>query len=96
MRDGSLICVGKGNDDWNCSAPHGAGRLMSRSAALKAIKMDDYEAEMCGIFTTSVNRKTLDEAPMAYKSMDEIISHIAPTAEIIERVRPTYNFKASN
>ena len=69
---------------------------MSRSAAVKAIKMDDYETEMRGIFTTSVNRKTLDEAPMAYKSMDEIISHIAPTAEIIGRVRPTYNFKASN
>jgi RNA-splicing ligase RtcB len=95
MRDGSLICVGKGNDDWNCSAPHGAGRLMSRSAAVKALKMDEYEAEMRGIFTTSVNRKTLDEAPMAYKSMDEIIGHIEPTAEIIERIRPTYNFKAS-
>ena len=95
MRDGSLICIGKGNDDWNQSAPHGAGRLMSRTAAFKALSMDDYESEMKGIFTTSVNRKTLDEAPMAYKSIDEIISHIAPTAEIIERIRPTYNFKAS-
>ncbi|MCL2198181.1 MAG: RtcB family protein [Defluviitaleaceae bacterium] len=95
MRDGSLICVGKGNEDWNSSAPHGAGRLMSRTATIKAIKMDDYENEMRGIFTTSVNRKTLDEAPMAYKSMDEIISHIAPTAEIIERIKPTYNFKSS-
>jgi RNA-splicing ligase RtcB len=94
MRDGSLICVGKGNDDWNSSAPHGAGRLMSRTAAFKALSMEDYEAEMSGIFTTSVNRKTLDEAPMAYKSMDEIISHIAPTAEIVARIRPTYNFKA--
>jgi len=95
MRDGSLICIGKGNDEWNSSAPHGAGRLMSRTAALKAFSMEDYENEMSGIFTTSVNRKTLDEAPMAYKSMDEIISHITPTAEIVERIRPTYNFKAS-
>jgi len=95
MRDGSLICVGKGNNDWNSSAPHGAGRLMSRKAALKALSMDEYENEMSGIFTTSVSRKTLDEAPMAYKSMDEIIRHISPTAEIIERIRPTYNFKAS-
>jgi len=94
MRDGSLICIGKGNDDWNNSAPHGAGRLMSRTAALKSLSMEDYETQMSGIFTTSVNRKTLDEAPMAYKSMDEIISHIAPTAEIIEHIRPTYNFKA--
>ena len=94
MRDGSLICVGKGNEDWNCSAPHGAGRLMSRTAAFKALSLDDFIAEMNGIFTTSINNKTLDEAPMAYKSMDEIISHIEPTAEIISRVRPTYNFKA--
>ena len=95
MRDGSLICIGKGNDDWNSSAPHGAGRLMSRTAALKALSMEEYESEMSGIFTTSVSKNTLDEAPMAYKSMDEIISHITPTAEIIERIRPTYNFKAS-
>jgi len=95
MRDGSLICIGKGNPDWNYSAPHGAGRLMSRSAAFKALSMDEFEAEMDGIFTTSINRKTLDEAPMAYKSMDEIVRHITPTAEIIQRIRPTYNFKAS-
>jgi RNA-splicing ligase RtcB len=94
MRDGSLICVGKGNDDWNQSAPHGAGRLMSRSAAFKTLSMDEYAAEMSGIFTTSVNSRTLDESPMAYKSIDEIISHIAPTADMIERVRPVYNFKA--
>ena len=94
MRDGSLICIGKGNDDWNNSAPHGAGRLMSRTAAFKALSIDAYKAEMDGIFTTSVNRKTLDEAPMAYKSIDEIIKHIGPTAEIIGRIRPTYNFKA--
>jgi RNA-splicing ligase RtcB len=95
MRDGSLICVGKGNDDWNQSAPHGAGRLMSRKAAFAALSMDEYAAEMRGIYTTSVNRDTLDESPMAYKSIDEIVSRIAPTAEIVERVRPTYNFKAS-
>jgi len=94
MRDGSLICVGKGNDDWNQSAPHGAGRLMSRRAAFARLSMDEYETEMNGIFTTSVSRLTLDEAPMAYKSIDEIISHIGPTADIVERVRPVYNFKA--
>ena len=95
MRDGSLICVGKGNPDWNESSPHGAGRLMSRTAALKKLSLDKYKAEMKGIFTTSVSKKTLDEAPMAYKSIDEIISHISPTAEITDRLRPTYNFKAS-
>jgi len=95
MRDGSLICVGKGNDDWNQSAPHGAGRLMSRMAAFRALSMDEYAEEMRGIFTTSVNKDTLDEAPMAYKPIDEILSHITPTAEIIERVKPVYNFKAS-
>jgi RNA-splicing ligase RtcB len=95
MRDGSLICVGKGNDDWNQSAPHGAGRLMSRMAAMKTLSLDEYEAGMSGIFTTSVSRQTLDEAPMAYKSIDEIIRHIKPTAEIVDRVRPAYNFKAS-
>jgi len=95
MRDGSLICVGRGNDDWNQSAPHGAGRLMSRTAAFKTLSMDEYTAEMREVFTTSVNKDTLDESPMAYKPIDEIISHIAPTAEIVERVRPVYNFKAS-
>jgi len=95
MRDGSLICMGKGNDDWNQSAPHGAGRLMSRTVAFNKLSMDEFKAEMSGIFTTSVSRKTLDEAPMAYKSMDEIISHIGPTADILARIRPAYNFKAS-
>ena len=95
MRDGSLICRGLGNADWNFSAPHGAGRLMSRTAAFKALSMDDYISEMEGIFSTSINRKTLDESPAAYKNINDIISHIAPTAEIIERIRPTYNFKAS-
>jgi len=95
MRDGSLICVGKGNDDWNRSAPHGAGRLMSRSAAYKKLSLDDYKAEMEGIFTTCISRATIDEAPMAYKTMDTIIKNIDDTAEIILRVKPVYNFKAS-
>jgi len=95
MRDGSLICVGKGNDDWNRSAPHGAGRLMSRSAAYKKLSLDDYKAEMEGIFTTCISRATIDEAPMAYKTMDTIVKNIDDTAEIILRVKPVYNFKAS-
>ena len=95
MRDGSLICVGKGNDDWNRSAPHGAGRLMSRKAALKKLSLEKFKAEMKDVFTTSANAKTLDEAPMAYKSMDEILSHIGPTVDVVERLRPVYNFKAS-
>ncbi|MCL2446178.1 MAG: RtcB family protein [Oscillospiraceae bacterium] len=95
MRDGSLICVGKGNDDWNQSAPHGAGRLMSRTAAKQALSMDEYAAEMQGVFTTCVDRRTLDEAPMAYKPMAEIVAHITPTADIVERLLPVYNFKAS-
>jgi len=95
MRDGSLICVGRGNDDWNQSAPHGAGRLMSRTAAFKQLSLDEFKAEMSDIFTTSVSHKTLDEAPMAYKSMDEIVGQITPTADIVEIIRPVYNFKAS-
>ena len=95
MRDGSLICVGKGNEDWNFSAPHGAGRLMSRTAAKRDLSMEEYRAEMVGIFTTCVVEETLDEAPMAYKSMDEIVRQIGPTAEIIERIKPVYNFKAA-
>ena len=95
MRDGSLLCIGKGNNDWNQSAPHGAGRLMSRTVAFKRLSVEDFEAQMSGIFTTSISRQTLDEAPMAYKSMDEIVGQIDPTAEIITRIRPTYNFKAS-
>ena len=95
MRDGSLICIGKGNPDWNCSAPHGAGRLMSRKETLKRLSLDEYRKEMEGIYTTCVDRTTLDEAPMAYKGMDEIISHIGPTVDIVERISPIYNFKAS-
>jgi RNA-splicing ligase RtcB len=95
MRDGSLICVGKGNADWNCAAPHGAGRLMSRTKALGTLSIDAFRAEMKDVFSTSVDRKTLDESPMAYKSMDDILSHIHPTAEVVERIRTVYNFKAS-
>lgn len=95
MRDGSLICVGKGNSEWNYSAPHGAGRLMSRSAAFEKLTMEEYEKQMSGIYTTCVNTSTLDESPMAYKNMDEIVANIGPTAEIVSRIKPIYNFKAS-
>ncbi|MBR6541781.1 MAG: RtcB family protein [Anaerotignum sp.] len=95
MRDGSLICIGKGNPEWNCSAPHGAGRLMSRKQAHHQLSMDEYRKEMAGVFSTCVNTDTLDESPMAYKNMEEIISQIGPTAEIIKQIRPVYNFKAS-
>jgi len=95
MRDGSLICIGKGNPDWNYSAPHGAGRLMSRSVAFKKLSMEEYQSEMEGIYSSCVVADTLDEAPMAYKSMDEIISQIEPTAEIVARIKPMYNFKAA-
>ena len=94
MRDGSLICIGKGNEEWNCSAPHGAGRLMSRSKANKTITMEEYRRSMEGIFTTSVGEDTLDESPMAYKPMEEIMQQIGPTAEIVCRITPVYNFKA--
>jgi len=95
MRDGSLICIGKGNADWNFSAPHGAGRLMSRSAAFERLTMEEYEKQMEGIYTTCVNTSTLDESPMAYKNMDEIVANIEPTAEIIAHIKPVYNFKAA-
>lgn len=96
MRDGSLICIGRGNEDWNFSAPHGAGRLMSRRTALDTLTMDEFRAEMQGIYTTCVRPDTLDESPMAYKSLDEIAGQLDPTAEIVERIRPIYNFKASD
>lgn len=95
MRDGSLICVGKGNAQWNNSAPHGAGRLMSRSAAFERLTMEEYKKQMEGIYTTCVNTSTLDESPMAYKNMDEIVANIEPTAKIISHIKPIYNFKAA-
>ena len=93
MRDGIAICVGKGNADWNCSAPHGAGRAMSRNAAKKNIGMDDFEMSMSGIFSTSVCPGTLDESPQAYKSVEEILRLIEPTAEVITMVKPRINIK---
>ena len=95
MRDGSLICIGRGNEEWNCSAPHGAGRIMSRKQAFAQLSMEEYASEMKGIWSSCVVKDTLDESPMAYKPMDEIVSEIGPTAEIIERIRPVYNFKAA-
>ncbi len=95
MRDGSLICIGKGNEDWNCSAPHGAGRLLSRTGAFEQLTMEEYEAQMAGIYTTCVNPATLDESPMAYKSMDEILAHIGPTAHLLAHIKPIYNFKVA-
>ncbi|MDE6501371.1 MAG: RtcB family protein [Ruminococcus sp.] len=94
MRDGSLICTGKGNPDWNYSAPHGAGRLMSRSQAKQSFTVSEYKKQMKGIYTTSVNSGTLDECPMAYKSVDDIIGNITETAEIVDVIKPIYNFKA--
>ena len=95
MRDGSILAVGKGNPDWNYSAPHGAGRLMSRKQAKEKLDMTEYQQTMSGIYTTSVNESTIDEAPMAYKSMDDIISVIDETVDIIEILKPVYNFKAN-
>lgn len=95
MRDGSLIVRGKGNPDWNCSGPHGAGRLMSRSKAKESLKMEDYKEAMKGIYTTCVSTATIDESPMAYKPIDEIIENIQDTAEIVNIIKPIYNFKAA-
>ena len=95
MRDGCIVGIGKGNEDWNCSAPHGAGRIMSRIQAKEKINMLDYELSMAGIYTTSVNEETIDEAPMVYKPMQEIIDCIGDTVEIEKIIKPIYNFKAS-
>ena len=94
MRDGSLLCTGKGNEDWNFSAPHGAGRLMSRSAAKETFTVSEFKKQMEGIYTTSVGRSTLDECPMAYKGMDDIVNNIEPTVTIDAIIKPIYNFKA--
>jgi RNA-splicing ligase RtcB len=94
MRDGSLICIGLGNEEWNFSAPHGAGRLMSRTEARLNLSLSDYERSMDGIYSTSIGPGTLDEAPMAYKAMDDIIRHIGDTVDIVKRIKPIYNFKA--
>ena len=94
MRDGSVLAVGKGNPEWNFSAPHGAGRLMSRTAARERLTMAEYEREMAGIYTTSVMPETLDESPMAYKPAAEILSLLGDTADVIDVIKPIYNFKA--
>lgn len=95
MRDGCIIGIGKGNNDWNQSAPHGAGRIMSRNMAKNQIKLEDYKKSMYGIYSTSINEDTIDESPMVYKSMEEIKEHIKDTVDIIEIIKPIYNFKAN-
>ena len=95
MRDGSLIVCGKGNPEWNFSGPHGAGRLMSRSKAKESLSVDEFRQSMDGIFTTCVGKNTIDESPMAYKPMDEIIRNIQDTAEVVKTIKPIYNFKAA-
>ena len=94
MRDGSVLAVGKGNPEWNYSAPHGAGRIMSRTVAKEKLSMEEYAASMTDVYTTSVSEATLDEAPMAYKSLDDIIDVIKESVEIMEVMKPVYNFKA--
>ena len=96
MRDGSILAVGKGNVEWNNSAPHGAGRIMSRTKAKQSIDLEEYKASMQGIYSTSVNADTLDEAPMVYKSLADIIDVIRDSVEIIDIMKPVYNFKASD
>jgi len=95
MRDGSVLAIGKGNPEWNYSAPHGAGRIMSRSAARATLDMEEYRREMAGIYTTSVSEATIDEAPMAYKSLEDIIDVIADSVDVLEVLKPIYNFKAN-
>lgn len=95
MRDGSLLCTGKGNSDWNNSAPHGAGRIMSRREAKETITLNAYQKSMEGIFSTTVSRDTLDEAPYAYKPIEEILKHIGDTVAVNQRLIPIYNFKAA-
>ncbi len=94
MRDGALICLGKGNPDWNMSAPHGAGRILSRMQAKEKLNMEEFTREMQGIYTTTATIETIDESPMAYKSINDILDNIAPTADVVKRIKPIYNFKA--
>lgn len=96
MRDGCIIGIGKGNEDWNYSAPHGAGRVMSRMKAKNELNMSDYKNSMDGIYSTSINENTIDEAPMVYKPMEEILENIKDTVEIIKIIKPIYNFKAND
>lgn len=96
MRDGSLVCEGLGNEDWNFSAPHGAGRVMSRTQAKKTLELEEFKAEMSGVWSSTVGLDTIDEAPMAYKTMDSIVANISPTAKILKVIKPIYNFKAGD
>ena len=95
MRDGSVLATGRGNPEWNYSAPHGAGRIMSRKDAKNKLTLEEFQETMKGIYTTSINQKTLDEAPMAYKSLEDIIDSINESVDVIEILKPVYNFKAS-
>lgn len=95
MRDGSVLAIGKGNPEWNYSAPHGAGRLMSRSSARERLNLEEYKKEMAVVYTTSVNEATLDEAPMAYMSIDDIIDVIRESVDVIDITKPIFNFKAN-
>lgn len=95
MKDGSILAIGKGNPEWNYSSPHGAGRIMSRTKAKNELNLDEYKQAMKGIYTTSANENTLDEAPMAYKSQESIIDVIRESVDIIDVMKPIYNFKAS-
>jgi RNA-splicing ligase RtcB len=94
MRDGLAICVGKSNDEWNCSAPHGAGRLMSRSKAKANVDVEEFKKSMEGIYSTSVGKGTLDESPMVYKDYKEILTLIEPTADVLFLIKPKINIKA--
>jgi len=96
MRDGTLLCVGKGNEDWNCSAPHGAGRLMSRSKAKQEVSLEVFKDSMKDVYSSTVCEATIDESPFAYKDMEEIMRAVEPTVEIYERLIPIYNYKATN
>lgn len=95
MKDGSILAIGKGNPEWNYSAPHGAGRIMSRTKAKSELVLEDYKKAMEGVYTTSVNEDTLDEAPMAYKSLDDIVDVIRESVDVVDVLKPIYNFKAS-
>lgn len=95
MRDGTLICRGKGNEDWNYSAPHGAGRLMSRSKAKQEVSLEAFKDSMKDVYSSTVCEATIDESPFAYKDMEEIMRAVEPTVEIIERIIPIYNYKAT-
>jgi RNA-splicing ligase RtcB len=94
MRDGALICSGKGNPEWNYSAPHGAGRKLTRSKAYNTITLNDYQNSMEGIYSTCINNLTLDECPLAYKETEDIINSLEPTATILKRIKSVFNFKA--